>query len=118
MIKFNAIAMIHPMMTYSIPHFERSPPIAGPIRNARPKAAPIKPIFFVFSSGFEISEIYACTTQNPAPQSPETKRAPMKIRKSVYVSKGREKLFERLRYKIVYPRRLSPDVSMRIFFLQ
>lgn len=38
-------------MTYSIPHFERSPHMAGPIKNARPKAAPISPMFFVFSVG-------------------------------------------------------------------
>lgn len=48
----------------------RIPPIAGQIRNAVPKAAPIIPIFFVFSAGAEISDIYACTTQNPAPPIP------------------------------------------------
>lgn len=35
------------------------PPIAGQIRKAVPKVAPIIPIFLVFSSGFEISETYA-----------------------------------------------------------
>lgn len=36
---------------------ERSHPIAGPIRNAVPKAAPINPIFRVRSVGLEISDI-------------------------------------------------------------
>lgn len=36
---------------------ERSPPMAGPIRNAVPNAAPINPMFFVFSSGLEMSDI-------------------------------------------------------------
>jgi hypothetical protein len=38
-------------------YFVRIPPIAGPMRNAVPKAAHIIPIFFVFSAGDDISEI-------------------------------------------------------------
>lgn len=53
----------------------RIPPIAGQTRKAVPKAAPIIPIFLVFSRGEEISEIYAWTTQNPAPQIPAITRA-------------------------------------------
>lgn len=37
--------------------FARIPPMAGPIRNAVPNAAPISPIFLVFSSELDISEI-------------------------------------------------------------
>jgi hypothetical protein len=47
----------------------RIPPIAGHMRNAKPNAAPMRPIRFAFSLGAEISEIYACITQNQAPQS-------------------------------------------------
>jgi len=49
--------------------------MAGPIKNAIPKAAPMNPIFFVRSAGLDISEIYACITPNPAPPSPPTNRA-------------------------------------------
>lgn len=35
----------------------RIPPIAGHTRNAVPKAAPIIPIFFVFVSGEDISDM-------------------------------------------------------------
>ena len=34
-------------------------PIAGQIRNAVPKVAPIIPMFLVFSSGDEMSDTYA-----------------------------------------------------------
>jgi hypothetical protein len=61
---------------------ERSPPIAGPMRNAIPKAAPIYPIFFVLFSGLEISEIYAWMTPKPAPPSHPTNRARRNKRKS------------------------------------
>jgi hypothetical protein len=52
-----AIAMIHPMITYSIPHWESMPPIAGHTRNARPNAAPMSHIFFVLLAGVDISDI-------------------------------------------------------------
>ena len=100
MTKFTAIASIHPIMTYCIPHLERSPPIAGPMRNARPKAAPISHIFFVFSAGLDISDIYACTTPNPAPPSPEIKRAAIKTINKILVSKERS-FSERLRYSTI-----------------
>jgi hypothetical protein len=87
MRKFRAIARIHQMMTYSIPHLDRSHPIAGPIRNARPKAAPISHIFFVFSAGFEISDIYACTTPNHAPPNPDINRAAIKMINKVLSSR-------------------------------
>jgi hypothetical protein len=46
------------MRSPSMPmYFVRIPPIAGPMRNAVPKAAHIIPIFFVFSAGEDISEI-------------------------------------------------------------
>jgi hypothetical protein len=37
------------------------------MRKAVPNAAPIIHIFFVFVSGDDMSDIYACTTQNHAP---------------------------------------------------
>jgi hypothetical protein len=43
---------------------------AGPTRNARPNAAPIIPIFLARVSGVEISDIYACITENPDPHTP------------------------------------------------
>ena len=52
-----------------------TPQRAGPMRNADPKAAPISPIFFARVSEVEISEIQACTTQNPPPAIPDIKRA-------------------------------------------
>ena len=65
------MAIMHPKITYSIPHLERSHQIAGPTRNASPNAAPMSPIFFVFVSFVEISDMYACATQSHAPPSPE-----------------------------------------------
>jgi hypothetical protein len=59
---------------------ESIPQIAGPMRNAIPNAAPMSHIFFALSSGLDISDIYACITQNHAPQSPPTKRAKRKRR--------------------------------------
>ena len=70
-IRFILIAMIQPNITYSIPHLERSPPIAGPMRKANPNAAPIIPMFFVLDSRVDISDIYACATQSHAPPRPE-----------------------------------------------
>lgn len=64
-----------------MPKLESAHPMAGPTRNAKPNAAPIIPIFFVFSAGVEISEIYACITPNPAPPSPPRNRAQRKIMK-------------------------------------
>jgi len=62
--------------------FESTPESAGPTRNAIPKAAPINPIFFMRSVGLDISAIYACITENPAPPSHPTKRAKRNMRKS------------------------------------
>jgi hypothetical protein len=113
--KFSAIAKIHQIITYSIPHLDKSPPIAGPIKNASQKAAPISHIFFVLSAGWEISDIYACTTPNPAPQRPEIKRAIIKIINKILFSKERI-CVDRLRYSTIYPRRFSHDVITRRFF--
>jgi hypothetical protein len=51
------MAAIHPNITYSIPHLDRIHHIAGPTRKAKPNAAPIIPIFFVFVSFVDISDI-------------------------------------------------------------
>lgn len=79
---FRAITIVHIQRTQRIPKFfERIPHIAGPMRNAIPKAAPMYPIFFALSSGAEISDIYACMTPNHAPPSHPIKRANRKILK-------------------------------------
>lgn len=119
MRKFTAIATIHPAMTYSIPKPERIHPIAGHTRNASPNAAPMSPIFFVFSAGVDISEIYACITQNPAPPSPVTIRERMKrINPRLYpaILPVPEMRLERLIKRNIYPMRLSPEVNMSIYF--
>jgi hypothetical protein len=61
---------------------ESTPESAGPTRNAIPKAAPINPIFFIRSVGLDISAIYACITENPAPPSHQTNRANRNTRNS------------------------------------
>lgn len=61
---------------------ERSPPMAGQIRNAVPNAAPMNHIFRVRSAGVDISDIYAWITPNHAHPSPPTKRAKRKRRKT------------------------------------
>jgi len=66
-------------MTCIVVICDRSHPIAGPMRNAMPKAAHINHIFLVRSSGLEMSEIYACITPKPAPPSHQISRAKRKI---------------------------------------
>ena len=56
------------------PKSERSPPIAGPITNPIPKAAPIIPKFCARLSGVEISAMYAEAEVKLAPKIPETAR--------------------------------------------
>lgn len=68
---FTAMRIQVTMMILCIPISGKSnADTAGQMRNAIPKAAPIKPIFFIRSDGLDISAIYACITQNPAPPSP------------------------------------------------
>ena len=94
--------------------------MAGPTRNARPKAAPMSPIFFVLVAGVDMSEIYACMTPNPAPPNPETHRASIKRRNQSWYPHMRGKSImydESARASMIYPRRLIPDVNMSIRFL-
>lgn len=89
------------------------PPMAGPTRKAVQKAAPMSPIFLVFSSGLEMSEIYACTTANPDPPIPATRRArryPAKPMIPTVLPNWSA------RSVTIYPRRLNTDVTMRRFF--
>lgn len=74
-IKFKVISPIASIMIHSIPKsFARTHHIAGPTKNALPKAAPISPIFFALVSFVEMSDIYACTTPKPEPPIPEIRR--------------------------------------------
>ena len=103
-------------MTYPIPHCESVPPIAGPMRNAIPNAAPIIPIFLVLFAGVEISDIYASTTGNPAPPSPETNLAIRNTTKrkprSADINPDDSDI-----QRMIYPSRLNDVVTDRRFFL-
>ena len=61
---------------------DNTPDRAGPMRKAIPKAAPIKPMFFIRSAGLDISAMYACITEKPEPPSHQTNLASKKITKS------------------------------------
>lgn len=57
-IKFAVIRKMERRIIPSIPKkVARTPPSAGPTRNAVPKAAPMSPIFFALFSGVDISDI-------------------------------------------------------------
>ena len=113
MRKLIPTATILQSMTYSIPHCPRSHPIAGHTRNANPNAAPMSPIFFVRSLGADISEIYACTTPNPAPPSPQMIRETMKSKKraEIHATENEVPIVSvRLQKRRINPRRFSPAV--------
>jgi hypothetical protein len=74
-------------------------------------------MFFVLSAGEEISEIYACMTQNPAPHSHPIIRDTMKSRKrNETPANSAEALtcIVRLRKRRINPSRLSPEVYTSI----
>jgi len=73
--------MVRRIIVWMLTNFERIHEIAGPIRNAIPNEAPMKPIFFTRSTGLDISEIYAPITPKPAHPSHPTKRASKYTRK-------------------------------------
>jgi hypothetical protein len=112
------LAMMTPLATMRSPSSqiadERSPPIAGPMRNAIPKAAPIIPIFLVLSSGVDISETYAWITPYQAHPIPATRRE-----KTYMINPHipRDNPICRAMIPKRYPERLITVVNMRIFLL-
>lgn len=72
---FRKMITVHATIDPAIPaKFDRRAPSAGPMRNQSPNIAPMSPIFLVRESFDEISDIYACTTQNPAHPRPPIHR--------------------------------------------